>query len=271
MTALLAAKRAGRQPAWRSQDEGVASARTLTVDGEAAVTDAEGTAGLAPPVRMYALIESAVRAASGEERSAHRERIAAMWSRFSAVAAGNPHAWIARTYTPKEIATPAPENRMVAAPYTKLLTANIQVNMAAALIITSARAAEQAGVPKDRWVFVHAGARAQERWHVSDRGSLAASPAVKAAGEAALQRAGLTIDEVAHIDLYSCFPSAVQIAAKELGLATDEPGRPLTVTGGLTFAGGPATTTPPTQSPRSSRGCGRTRRHTGSRPRSAGI
>ena len=40
-------------------------------------------------------------------------------------------------------------------------------------------------------------------------------------------------------DLYSCFPSAVQIAACELGLAIDDPGRPLTVTGGLTFAGGP--------------------------------
>ena len=49
----------------------------------------------------------------------------------------------------------------------------------------------------------------------------------------------MTIDDIAHLDLYSCFPSAVQIAARELGLAIDEPGRALTVTGGLTFAGGP--------------------------------
>ena len=41
------------------------------------------------------------------------------------------------------------------------------------------------------------------------------------------------------IDLYSCFPSAVQVAATELGLPTGDPARPLTVTGGLTFAGGP--------------------------------
>ena len=41
------------------------------------------------------------------------------------------------------------------------------------------------------------------------------------------------------MDLYSCFPSAVQIAAAELGLPVDDPARPLTVTGGLTFGGGP--------------------------------
>ena len=38
------------------------------------------------------------------------------------------------------------------------------------------------------------------------------------------------------VDLYSCFPSAVQVAADELGLSHE---RPLTVTGGLTFGGGP--------------------------------
>jgi len=47
------------------------------------------------------------------------------------------------------------------------------------------------------------------------------------------------IDDIDYVDLYSCFPSAVQIAAAELGLGIDDPGRPLTVTGGLTFAGGP--------------------------------
>ncbi|OOK74147.1 acetyl-CoA acetyltransferase domain protein [Mycobacterium kansasii] len=54
-----------------------------------------------------------------------------------------------------------------------------------------------------------------------------------------LELAGLDIDDVDYVDLYSCFPSAVQVAAAELGLATDDPARPLTVTGGLTFAGGP--------------------------------
>jgi len=44
------------------------------------------------------------------------------------------------------------------------------------------------------------------------------------------------VDDIAHIDLYSCFPSAVQVGAESLGLGED---RQLTQTGGLTFAGGP--------------------------------
>jgi acetyl-CoA C-acetyltransferase len=111
--------------------------------------------------------------------------------------------------------------------------------MATGLIVASAQAAQRAKVPRDRWVFIHAGAQANEKWHVSERDRLARSPAIDAVGRAALQHAQLAIDDVAHVDLYTCFPSAVQIAAAELGLRTDDPTRPLSVTGGLTFAGGP--------------------------------
>ncbi|MGH9034110.1 MAG: enoyl-CoA hydratase, partial [Acidimicrobiia bacterium] len=75
----------------------------------------------------------------------------------------------------------------------------------------------------------------------SERWSLAESPAIRIAAEAALGAAGAGVDDVARFDLYSCFPAAVQIAMKALGLpraAGDD--RPLTVTGGLAFAGGPA-------------------------------
>ena len=50
---------------------------------------------------------------------------------------------------------------------------------------------------------------------------------------------GVGVDDIDLIDVYSCFPSAVQVAAAELGLPLADAGRPLTVTGGLTFAGGP--------------------------------
>jgi acetyl-CoA C-acetyltransferase len=59
---------------------------------------------------------------------------------------------------------------------------------------------------------------------------------MRVAGARALDLAGKTIEEIDHLDLYSCFPSAVQVAAAELGVPG---GRPLTVTGGLTFGGGP--------------------------------
>jgi acetyl-CoA C-acetyltransferase len=235
---LRAAEREGRALPWRRQEEGAQPTRTVGEEREP-VNGAEAAAGLAPPVYMYALIESAVRAAAGNSPEAHLERIAGLWSRFSAVAAANPHAWIQRVHAPERIAAPSAENRLVSTPYTKLLTANIQVNMASGLILAGAGAARAAGVPRDRWVFVHAGAQAHDEWHVSERERLAASPAIRAAGRDALAHAGVSIDEIAHVDLYSCFPAAVEIAAAELGLPLDDPARPLTVTGGLTFAGGP--------------------------------
>jgi len=238
VVSVRAAERDGRTLAWRRQDEDVHPTRTLGEE-RAGVNEAEAAVGLAPPVRMYALIDSAVRAGAGSDRDTHLASIAGLWSRFSDVAAGNPHAWLARAYTPEQIATPTSENRLVCAPYTNLLTANIQVNMAAGLILASAEAARRAGVPKERWVFVHAGAGAHDQWHVSERQRLDASPAIRAVGHGACRHAGISLDDVAHIDLYSCFPAAVHIAARELGLALDDEARPLTLTGGLTFAGGP--------------------------------
>jgi acetyl-CoA C-acetyltransferase len=94
-------------------------------------------------------------------------------------------------------------------------------------------------VPEEKWVFPWSGADAHDHWFVSERENLHSSPAIRLAGAAALSTAGIDIDDVAHVDVYSCFPSAVQIGAAELGLGLDEPDRPLTVTGGLSFAGGP--------------------------------
>jgi acetyl-CoA C-acetyltransferase len=50
--------------------------------------------------------------------------------------------------------------------------------------------------------------------------------------------AGIGADDLAMFDIYSCFPSAVQMGLDALGLKTDDP-RPITLTGGLPYAGGP--------------------------------
>ena len=50
--------------------------------------------------------------------------------------------------------------------------------------------------------------------------------------------AGVGIDDVAHLDLYSCFASSLHFARDALGIATDDSAR-LTVTGGLPYHGGP--------------------------------
>lgn len=188
------------------------------------------------PIEIYPLFENALRAAEGWSVDEHRDRLARLWAGFSEVAVTNPNAWIQRSYAPEELRDPTPANRMVGFPYTKLMNANNAVEQAAAFVVCSVERARELGIATDRWVFPWAGTDAHEHWFVSHRRSLAEAPAIRLAGRAALDLAGVDVDELAHVDVYSCFPSAVQIAAREIGLGTD---RPLTVTGGLSFAGGP--------------------------------
>jgi acetyl-CoA C-acetyltransferase len=237
-SSLAAARRAGRTPAWPEQAPDVVPTRTIGSD-RPANNEAETAVGLVAPVYLYALLESAVAARAGETPEEHLATITGLWSRFSAVAADNPYAWLPREFGAEELATTGPDNRPISAPYPKLLCANLQVDLASGLIVTSVEAAEAAGVPQESWVFPHAGASGEDEWFVSERAELAASPAIRTLGRAVLGHAGLTAADLAHVDLYSCFPAAVQIAAAELGLPIDDKSRPLTVTGGLTFAGGP--------------------------------
>ncbi len=202
-------------------------------------TEAEEACGLDLPVDVYPLFENALRAEAGHGLERHRHRLGTLWSRFSEVAATNPHAWLRAPRTADEITEVGEANRMVSYPYTKLLTANMQVDQGAAIVLASASAADAAGVPRDRWVFPLAGADAEDHWFLSHRADFHSSPAIRLAGASTLALGGTAVEEVAHLDLYSCFPAAVQIAAAELGLSVDEPSRPLTVTGGLTFGGGP--------------------------------
>ena len=125
---------------------------------------------------------------------------------------------------------------MIGYPYTKLMNSNNNVEQSAGLILCSVEAARSMGVPTDRWIFPHSGTGAHDHWYISNRADLHSSPAIRLAGARALELAGTAADELAHVDLYSCFPSAVQIASAELGL---DPERQLTVTGGMSFAGGP--------------------------------
>jgi acetyl-CoA C-acetyltransferase len=223
---------------WSELPEGAPSPKTFGVDRPAA-TELEMRRGILQPVHAYPLFENAIRAANGWSLEEHSKRIGSIWSRFSEVAVANPHAWIRRTYTAEEIVTPSPENRMIAFPYPKLCTANMQVDQGAAYIVCSAEAAMSAGVPKDRWVFPLSGAEANDHWYISGREELHRSPAIRLAGRTALELADLGIDDIGLLDLYSCFPAVVQIAAQELGLSVDDVDRPLTLTGGLTFGGGP--------------------------------
>jgi acetyl-CoA C-acetyltransferase len=224
---------AGEDLGWPQNADGTPPPETLG-ETDPASHPLETAAGMIAPLMYYPLFVHALRGAHGRSVEEQAQRSGALWARFADVARGNPHAW-----TPDPPADPGAVgngNRMAAHPYPKFETANIQVDQAAALILMSDEAAEAAGVPRERRVTVQATATAHDHWFAANRTDLHRSPALRACAEAI----SLQVDDVAHLDLYSCFPSAVQIAGAELGIDPLTDTRPPTVTGGLTFAGGPA-------------------------------
>jgi acetyl-CoA C-acetyltransferase len=231
-------KAKGSKLVWTVQDDLVPTAPVFGDDIPMA-GDAEIRIGLDRPAYVYPLFEQALRIANGEASEDHLKRIGELWARFNAVAVTNSHAWIRKPVTAEEIRQPGPQNRMISWPYTKLMNSNNMVDQGAALVLTSVEQARRLQVPVERWVYPHAGTDAHDAPAIAERDELHRSTAIRIAGARVLELAGLGIDDVDYVDLYSCFPSAVQVAAAELGLSVDDPARPLTVTGGLTFAGGP--------------------------------
>lgn len=224
---------------WDEPDDRDVPPPTVVGDDRPGSHEAESARSVVLPAQVYPLFENAIRSAKGRSVEDHQWFLGKLWSRFSLVASTNPHAWSPVHRSAEEIVTVGPSNRMIAFPYPKLMNANLQTDQGAALILCSAGTAESAGVPKERWVFPLSSAEAHDHWFVSERADLHSSPAIRSAGTLALELAGLHVDDLAHVDLYSCFPSAVQLAADALGLSLDDASRPLTVTGGLGFAGGP--------------------------------
>lgn len=223
------------------REEGPACARVVG-DPTPGSSDLEERLGLDAPVRVYPLFETARRHARELGVDEHRRQVGGLWSTFAQVAAENPHAWSRVPFRPDEIVRPGPDNRMVVVPYTKRMCANEQVDMASALVVTSYEAARAHGVDEDRMVFPWSSAHARDPRFVTERASLASAPAIAVVVGAALEAGGIDVDDVARFDLYSCFPAAVEQAMDALALPGPNGGddRPLTVTGGLCFAGGPA-------------------------------
>jgi acetyl-CoA C-acetyltransferase len=195
------------------------------------------------PTMVYPLFETALRAHLERGIDEHQKHVSELWSGFSGVAMTNPAAWSQVAYAPEDIRTVSPDNRMVCFPYLKRMCANIDVDQGAAVLLCAYETARAAGVPDDKIVFLHSAAEAHDHYFVTERWALHESPAIASVGTHALAAAGIGIDDVAHFDLYSCFPSAVQIGRDALGLR-DTDTRALTVTGGLGFAGGPVNNYP---------------------------
>jgi acetyl-CoA C-acetyltransferase len=226
-------KKAGEKPQWSYQPT---ERRPFPMDME--FHPSEISHAVFEAYLTFALFDNARRAHLGRSLGQHQGRLGRVMAPMTEVAARSPHAWFPVARSAEEIATATPDNRMVAYPYTKLMTAIMDVDMAAALLLASAEKADALGVPEEKRVYLRGSGYAEDPAHVADHPDLWRSPAMAAAAGAALGQAGIDVDALAHLDLYSCFASSVCFALDALGLAEDDP-RSVTQTGGLPYHGGP--------------------------------
>ena len=216
-------------------------AKRLRADGEEYPEpnhDVEAAYDLFMPQFMYPFFETSLRALSGRTPEAHRRYMGSRCEQMSRIAAQNPHAWNRKALRADDITRPTDRNRYVVYPYTMQMMANINVDQAAAVIMTSEADAQSLGIDRSRWVYPMGGAELNNIWHVSRRPRLDDSPAITEATGLCLKQAGLALSDIGAFDLYSCFPSAVEISRRAIGIPEDDP-RDVTVTGGLACFGGP--------------------------------
>jgi acetyl-CoA C-acetyltransferase len=201
-------------------------------------SEEEARHDLKAAIHFYPLLENAIRGGLKRNVANHMEAMGELFHRLALVAKDNPLATRREGYSARSLSTISDDNRWICFPYPRLMNANAMIDQAAAVVMTSVEKAREWGIPEERWVFLHGCADGTDTWVVSERDQLDASPAIKGCARIALDMAGKTVADVAAFDLYSCFPSAVEVAMKEIGIAEDDP-RPISVTGGLPFFGGP--------------------------------
>jgi acetyl-CoA C-acetyltransferase len=230
-----AARRAGLDFDWAEDAGGTPEMWGVETRGWSEVEDIHRMSGA---IFSYPMFENGLRGALGRSIDEQRRANGELLARFAAVAADNPLADRRAGYSAEEISTVSADNPYIGFPYTKLMNANAYIDQAAALILTSEEKARTLGIPEDRWIYLHGTAYAHDHWYISDRKNYHSSPATRLVAEKAFAMADMTLDDIDAFDIYSCFPSAIQITCNEFGLPLDDP-RGLTVTGGLPYFGGP--------------------------------
>ncbi len=210
------------------------------IDGDTRynTSDFENFYHLILPIGLYSMFEMALNEVTGRSREEHMKYIGGILEHYSSVAANAPYAWTDKSYTAEKIITPTPRNRYIYYPYTLHMMANRQVDQSAAIVMTNVKIAEKLGIDRSQWIYPMGGSDIQNIYYTSQRPLLHTSPATAHGSRLALEQAGLSLDDIDLFDLYSCFPSMIQILMREIGIGLDDP-RGLTVTGGLPYFGAP--------------------------------
>jgi acetyl-CoA C-acetyltransferase len=229
------ARKAGMAIDWNEDPGGEP---TRIGDDRWGFSEEEARHELRAAIHFYPLLENAIRGGLKRDVASHMAAMGKLFHRLAAVAKENPLATRREGYSAERLATISEDNRWICFPYPRLMNANAIIDQAAAVLVTSVAKAREWGIPPERWVFLHGCADGTDTWVVSERQQLDVSPAIRGCARIALDMADKRVADVSAFDLYSCFPSAVEVAMKEIGIGDDDP-RPISVTGGLPFFGGP--------------------------------
>ncbi|MEP5568463.1 MAG: acetyl-CoA acetyltransferase [Halioglobus sp.] len=234
-TMFSAFKTGGDISAWAGEQEPEPTTLGVERDG---LNDTEKQYSLYEPINTYPLFESSLRRHLGRSHEEHQAILAELCSGMSRVAAENPVAWSPKALTAQEISTVSEKNRYIGYPYTKAMNPVLAVDMGAAVVMTTVGKARELGIDPRQWIYVRGGIDVNDTWHISERPCLHESPAIRLAWRRLCDETGIDLDTVTDFDIYSCFPSAVEVACNEIGLSISDP-RGVTVTGGLPYMGGP--------------------------------
>ncbi|WP_430417448.1 hypothetical protein [Parasphingorhabdus sp.] len=235
MGTVKRARRSGHQLDWNQP-----ATRAMTdwlTDQDKMLTAYEWRQGIINMPMAYGIVENARRARLGKDRDSYAKDMAELWSAFSEISITRDHAQFAKNWTPEELLADAHGNYRLNDPYRRWMVAQDAVELGAAVILTTAGYAAELGIAPDKMIYFHSGSDASVPL-MSHQTDLSISPAMEYAFPKAMELAGVEAEDLGPIDIYSCFPVAVSLAMDALG-SPDRPLSSYTLTGGLSFFGGP--------------------------------
>ena len=235
--AIGTVKRARKQGAeldWRDPSEVAFDNR---VSGYPILSRAEIRHGIVSMPLAYSWIETARRVRLGLGMEAYQAEMARLWSAFSGKSLLREHAHFAKAWDAAALTEGGDGNYPITEIYRRWLVAQDAADLGGALIMTTAGTAQDLGIKREKMIWLTGAAEANEP-PVSERGNISGCDAQVFAVTAALDQAGIGAAQLGPVDIYSCFPCAVfaGIDTMNMPLRRDAD---YTLTGGLTFFGGP--------------------------------
>lgn len=187
-------------------------------------------------VGYYAVMESAMRKSKNLTLKEHEDYLGSMYADFSEIASKNQYAASDKSISKDQIMLANSDNKPMAYPYNKYHCTSWNVSQASAILICEEGLADQLNISKQKRIYPMASSETNHMIALIQRPSLISSAGLKLASEKINEVVDKHSINLNLIDLYSCFPVAVQQFENVLNLNTKTS---RTITGAMPFAGGP--------------------------------